>query len=121
MTGRNRGRSVDDVIQTLNAYITGWMNYFAIADIKGHMTAIDEWLRRRLRQLCWKHWKTPKKRYEELRRLGLSDFWAIRAGGTSKGVWRLSASPPLHRTLNNAYWRKRGLKSFLQQYLLRQT
>jgi RNA-directed DNA polymerase len=75
----------------------------------------------RLRQYLWKQWKTPANRYQNLRALGVSEFWAIRAGGTSKGVWRLSASPPLHRALNNVYWQDFGLESFLQRYLLRQT
>jgi len=121
MTRRNQGQSIDDVIQRLNRYIVGWVNYFAIADIKGHMTSIDEWLRRRLRQICWKQWKTPKRRYEELRRLGIPNILSILTAGTSKGVWRLSASPPLHRALSKAYWREQGLKSFLQQYVLLQT
>jgi len=121
MTRRNQGWSIDDVIQTVNRYIIGWMNYFTIADIKGHMRAIDEWLRRRLRQICWKQWKTPKRRYEELHRLGIPNILSILIAGSSKGVWRLSASPPVQRALRNAYWRERGLKSFLQQYNLRQT
>lgn len=121
MTGRNQGRSVDDVIQTVNVYIIGWMNYFAIADIKGHMRRIDEWLRRRLRQICWKQWKTPKRRYEELCRLGIAIPSAILNAGTSKGDWRLAGSPTVQRALSNAYWRECGLKSFLQQYLLRHT
>ncbi len=120
-TGRNQGKSVDTVIESLNAYIVGWVNYYALADALVHMRAVDEWLRRRLRQLRWKQWKTPKKRQEELKRLGVSDFWSIRAGGTSKGEWRLSASPALHRAMNNDYWRGSGLKSFLQQYQLRHT
>lgn len=97
------------------------MNYFALANIKRHMTGIDEWVRRRLRQICWKQWKTSKRRYEELCRLGIPAILARLTAGTSKGVWRLSASPPLQRALSNAYWHERGLKSFLQQYLLRQT
>jgi len=121
MTGRNQGRAIEDIIQTLNRYIVGWINYFAIADIKHHMTAMDEWLRRRLRQICWKQWKTPRRRFEQLRQLGIPEILSILTAGTSKGDWRLSASPPLHRALSNVYWRERGLKSFLQHYLLRQT
>ena len=105
----------------LSPYIVGWVNYYALADGRGHMTRLDERLRRRLRQIRWKQWKTPKNRYENLLALGVSEYWAIRAGGTSKGVWRLSSSPPLHRAMNNAYWRNFGLKSFLQQYDLRHT
>jgi len=119
LTRRNIGRSLEQIRDRLNPVIIGWTNYYVLADARGHMKRFDEHLRRRLRQIVWKQWKTPAKRYRKLRALGVSEFWAIRAGGTSKGCWRLSASPPLHQALNNAFWEQLGLKSFLQHYLLR--
>ena len=71
--------------------------------------------------MTWKKWKTTKNRYKQLKNRGVREFWAIRAGGTSKGVWRISASPPLHKALNNDYLDKAGLVSFLKQYELRRT
>jgi len=121
LTRRNVGRSLEQIRNRLNPVIIGWTNYFALADARGHMQRFDEHLRRRLRQIVWKQWKTPAKRNRNLRALGVSEYWAIRAGGTSKGYWRLSASPPLHKALNNAYWEQLDLKSFLQHYLLRHT
>ena len=121
LTRRSQGRSIEDIRDELNPFIRGWVNYFALADAKGHMQRLDQWVRRRLRQVLWKQWKTPANRYRNLRARGVSEYWAIRAGGTSKGIWRLSASPPLHKALNNAYWRQLGLESFLQCYQLRRT
>ena len=105
----------------LSPYIVGWVNYYALADGRGHMTRLDEWLRRRMRQIHWKQWKTPKNRYANLRRLGVPQYWAKLNAGTSLGVWRLSNSPWIDRALSNAYWRNFGLKSFLQHYDLRHT
>lgn len=121
LTRRNLGQSLEQICDRLNPAIIGWTNYFVLADARKHMQRLDEHLRRRLRQIVWKQWKTPAKRYRKLRVLGVSEFWATRTGGTSKGYWRLSASPPLHKALNNAYWEQLGLRSFLQQYLLRHT
>jgi RNA-directed DNA polymerase len=121
MTRRSQGRSIEEVRDELNPYIRGWVNYFALADAKAHMQRLDEWVRRRLRQVLWKQWKTPANRYRNLRTRGVSEYWAKRAGGTSKGCWCLSASPPLHQALNNAYWRGLGLESFLHRYQLRYT
>lgn len=121
MTRRNQGRAIEEIRDKLNSIIRGWINYFALADAKAHMQRLDEWLRRRLRQILWKQWKTPANRYRNLRTRGVTEYWAVRSGGTSKGVWRLSASPPLHKALNNAYWQELGLESFLQQYQLRHT
>ncbi len=121
LTRRQTGQAIEEVIDRLNRFIPGWVNYFALADAKGHLKRLDEHLRRRLRQILWKQWKTPANRCRNLRALGVSEFWAIRAGGTSKGCWRLSASPPLHRGLNNAFWEQLGLKTFSQHYQLRHT
>jgi hypothetical protein len=121
LTRRNQGRAIEEIRDSLNRYIIGWVNYFALADAKGHMSKLDGHLRRRLRQILWKQWKTTANRRRNLRALGVSEYWAIRTGGTSKGIWRLSASPPLHKALNNAYWQKLGLVSFTQRYQLRHT
>ena len=121
LTRRSQGESWQEVCGKLRRAIVGWVNYYALADGRNHMQQLDEWLRRRMRQLVWKQWKTPKNRYTQLKRRGVSEFWSIRAGGTSKGIWRLSASPPLHAALNNGYLAKAGLVSFLEQYELRRT
>ncbi len=121
LTRRSGGRAIEEVCRALNPLIRGWVNYFALAEAKAHMQELDKWVRRRLRQIVWKQWKTPANRYRNLRQRGVSEYWAIRAGGTSKGTWRLSASPPLHKALGNAYWQQLGLASFLQSYNLRWT
>ena len=121
MTQRHQGRTLESVRDEVNRYLVGWVNYYALADARRHLEEMDQWLRRRLRQMRWKQWKTSANRQRNLRAMGVSDYWAKRAGGTSKGIWRLSNSPPLHHAMDNAYWRRFGLKSFLDQYLLRHT
>ena len=107
--------------ETLNRFIVGWVNYYALADMRGQALRLDKWLRRRLRQIFWKQWKTPRNRHHHLKQLGVSEFRTIRHGGTSKGTWALSKSPALHKALDIAFWEALGLKSFVQQYLLRRT
>jgi RNA-directed DNA polymerase len=121
ITRRNSGRSLEMTRDKLSAYSVGWVNYYALADGRSHMVHLDKWLRRRMRQLRWKQWKTPKNRYANLRILGVPEHWAKLNAGTSLGEWRLSKSPWLHRALSNAYWQDFGLKSFLQHYNLRHT
>ena len=121
LTHRSGGKSLEQLCHTLNPVITGWVNHFAKADMKSHMQRLDEHLRRRLRQVAWKQWKTPANRYRNLHARGVPDFWAIRAAGTSKGCWRLSASPALQHALDGSFWEQLGLQSFLQCYQLRHT
>jgi hypothetical protein len=85
LTRRSQGRSWEEIRDSLRRAVTGWVNYYALADAKQHMTQLDEWLRRRMRQLAWKQWKTPRNRRRNLKARGVSDYWAIRAGGSSRG------------------------------------
>jgi len=121
LTRRSQGRSWEEIRDKLRRSIGGWVNYYALADAKGHMRRLDEWMRRRMRQIAWKQWKTPRNRYKNLRTRGVSEYWSKRAGGGSLGTWRMSKTPPVHQALNNAYWRRVGLVSFLEQYELRHT
>ncbi|MFC5713045.1 maturase, partial [Thalassorhabdus alkalitolerans] len=36
---------------------------------------------------------------------------ALEWGNTRKGYWRIASSPIPHRTLNDHYWQRMGLKS----------
>ena len=121
LTGRNQRKAWVEIRDNLRRAVVGWVNYYALADAQKQMKAMDERLRRRMRQLTWQQWKTAKKRRQGLKARGVSDYWAVRAGGTSLGPWRLSKSPPLHQALSNDYWRRVGLVSFAHQYNLRRT
>lgn len=121
LTRRSQGNAWEEIRDRLRRAITGWVNYYALADARNHMVDLDKWLRRRMRQLAWKAWKKPRTRYKRLKALGVSEYWAIRAGGSSLGSWRMSESPPVHQALSNTYWHRVGLVSFLQLYDLRRT
>lgn len=48
ITNRNKGVSMEYRIERLNQVTTGWVNYFGLADAKGRMKSLDEWIRQRL-------------------------------------------------------------------------
>ncbi len=121
LTRRSQGNAWEEIRDRLRRAVTGWVNYYALADARNHMAELDHWLRRRMRQLAWKAWKKPHTRQQRLRALGVSDYWAQRAGGSSLGPWRMSKSPPMHQALSTTYWHRVGLVSFLEQYDLRHT
>ena len=49
-------------IKKINEVTRGWINYFRIGSMKQKLQSIDEHLRRMLRVIIWKQWKTAKKR-----------------------------------------------------------
>jgi RNA-directed DNA polymerase len=116
LTRRTTGEPLSSLIERVNRLVQGWMSYYRLADTPSLFQELDEWLRHRLRQLVWKRWKRPKTRYRELVARGVPAFSAREAAGSGKGPWRLSASPPVHQALNNAYWRAQGLLSFSDRY-----
>ena len=62
ITARSNGKSVEWRIGKLNQCITGWVNYFSIADMGKTARRIEEWMRRRI-GMCF--WKTMKENQNE--------------------------------------------------------
>lgn len=116
LTSRSRSMTMTERIKNLNKYLVGWLGYFGLAQTKSIFTELDEWLRRRLRQILWKQWKRAATRRRELRRLGLKEQTACEIAGTRKGYWRTAATPQLHTALGLAYWRGQGLVELKERY-----
>ncbi|MCH6269678.1 group II intron reverse transcriptase/maturase, partial [Neobacillus citreus] len=122
LTSRSKPFPLEVRIEMLNRYLTGWCGYFALADTPSKFKEFDEWIRRRLRMCEWKQWKKPKTRVRKLIGLGVPDYKAHEWGNSRKKYWRVACSPILHKTLDNSYWNKRGLKSLYNRYeILRQS
>lgn len=103
-------------IDRLNRFLTGWMGYFRLADAKRRFHGLDEWLRRRMRQIRWKEWKRPRTRFAGLRRQGITPRQAWEWACSRKGYWRLANSGVLSRSLPNAYWEDLGLLTLSRLY-----
>ena len=115
LTQRTRPGKLEDILQNVNEYVMGWIGYFRLADTPSVFVEIDEWLRRRLRQLVWKRWKRGKTRWRELVGLGVPPERA-RLGAVGISPWRMAASPVVSEGLSNAYWREQGLRSIVERY-----
>ena len=115
LTKRTRTGKLEDIVSQINRYVIGWTAYYRLANTPSVYQGLDEWIRRRLRQMLWKRWKRGTTRYRELVRLGVpKERAALGAVGTSP--WRMSRSPVIHEALSNAYWRDAGLESIAERY-----
>jgi RNA-directed DNA polymerase len=103
ITRRNRGHRVQDVIDELRRYVTGWMNYFGISHTYKVVLELDDWLRRRVRLYHWKQWKQPRTRRRNLIKLGADPDTVHMVTRSRKGYWRMSANSIVHRALNNQW------------------
>ena len=116
LTSRSNGWGDERRKESLKQYITGWVNYFKLADIKILLLQVDEWYRRRLRMVIWKHWKRIRTRLRYLIRLGLDKSKAWEFANTRKGFWRTAGSPILNRTITNDRLRQAGYIFFTDYY-----
>jgi len=116
LTRRTQSGLLSEIVEQINSYTRGWIGYFRLADTPSVFQELDEWLRRRLRQLVWKRWKRGKTRWRNLVALGVPPSSAHEVAGSDKATWRIAASPPVQQALSNAYWRAQGLSSIHTRY-----
>jgi RNA-directed DNA polymerase len=114
LTKRNRGSSLVQVVSELRSYLLGWRGYFGFCQTRSVLRDFDSWIHRRLRSYAWKQWKTGKRRFAELRRLGVGKDLAAQTAGSSKRYWHLSRSPALNISLTRAYLIELGLPLLLE-------
>ena len=109
LTGRNSGQSLPAVIREVNQRLGGWIQYFRMAQMKGLMQDIGQWLRRRLR--CWrlKQCKRAHAMARYLMGLGVREDSAWRLALSGKGWWRLADTPQAHRAMSLAWFKDEGL------------
>lgn len=112
LTSRKWSVSMEYRTERLNRYVRGWMGYFRLSQTPRKFSDLDEWFRRRMRQVLWKQWKRPRTRVVNLRRLGIRPDLAYQWGMSSRAYWRIAGSPVLQRALPNQYWVDIGLILF---------
>jgi RNA-directed DNA polymerase len=98
LTSRTWGVSMERRIRDINRFTVGWTAYFKLADTPSVFEELDEWLRRRLRQVRWKEWKRTFTRYRNLTALGAPPHKAREWAAPHGSYWRTAGSPPLQRT-----------------------
>jgi len=112
-----RGRSINDTVKRVSSVLRGLYGYIRLSETQNSYGDIDGRVRRRLRMLIWRHWKTPKNRCKKLILLGIAPVKARQYASTSKGPWRISKTPFLQQALCNEYFAKLGLFSLEAAYL----
>lgn len=116
LTSRKQARPIETILKRIRTYTIGWLGYYAIADMGNHIKRLNEWIRRRIRQIYWKQWKKIKTKHDNLVRLGIDNNKAWEWANSRKGYWRISDSHVLHMSLTNEYLASVGYDDILQRY-----
>lgn len=114
-TSRSSGISMEQRMGKLDQLITGWVNYFHIADMEKVAKELDQWIRRRIRMCYWKQWKKNRTKYENLIKLGVNKYKAWEYANTRKSYWHIAGSYILATTLTNEYLENQGFISITKR------
>ena len=117
LTKRSWSVTMDYRIMRINQVIRGWINYFKMGNMKECLRKIGERLRTRMRIVVWKQWKTGKKHFWGLRKLGAPVWMAKQSAGFGDHYQAVAKTTGLRRCINKGILARRGLLSCLDYYL----
>lgn len=116
ITKKTAPRSLTERITQLKAVQRGWINYFRMASMQSKLSAVDSWVRNRLRNCIWHDWKKPERKRKNLIRLGTPPGQAYAFSRTRKGGWAIAQSPIMVTTVTLKRLQQRGYESLLDYY-----
>ena len=102
-----QSQTSDQLRDNWRAYVRGWWRYYRLAEERRNVLGLEGWIRRHIRSCFWQRWHDWRGRLRKLRRLGLSGH-LLKVAHSSKGAWRIAASPSLQTALSNAVLRRHG-------------
>ena len=112
MTLAGKWTSSTEVVEKVVKYSKGWLAYFGYSQTPTILSRLLSWLRRKLRCVFWRQWKTGRNRYDQLRKLGIGHDFARITAGSNKGQWRMSRSRSVLTALSNAHFYNLGIPHF---------
>ena len=99
---------IERVKKALELKLSGWCNYFGEAIPVTWRNSVDQWIRRRIRQLLWKQWKKPENRRREFcRRLRKAPPDGAVAFSSNR-YWRMSKNRYINMALSNEQLEREG-------------
>lgn len=113
ITRRNQTIQVSKLIKrVLNPLVRGWGNYYGGGDSKTLFEQLDAWIRRRLRMVQMRSWRTGRKLLREMRRRG----WKGELTNIRMTAWRNSKCKHAHYAMPNQWFEEIGLCSLVDIY-----
>lgn len=114
LTKRNRGVKLERIVKELNTVITGWANYFHLANCwLSTIRELDGWIRRKLR--CYRLKQCGRKYtiYKFLRTFDIPVNTSWNVVMYSQGWWKMSDKVAVRNAMNPKWFAQLGLQSLL--------
>lgn len=81
--------------------VQGWVSYFGNAIPVSWLKSVDAWMRRRIRQMYWKQWKTPQNRAKNCQERAPWNKGLPTLACSSNRYWRMSKNHVINDVLSN--------------------
>jgi hypothetical protein len=119
LTPRTWGQSMSACIRRINVYLRGWFGFFRVCSSRVVFETLDGHIRRRLRAILLKHWKTKPTIVKRLVRLGVERETACSTVYPGhRSWWALSHSHTVDNALRNRiFGRRYGLFSLAKRWV----
>lgn len=109
ITRRNGGRNLAQVTKELGVYLTGWKEYFKLAETLTILQTLDGWMHRRLRTVALKQWRRSRPTLRALRARHVPEWLAQKGAGHGRRWWWASTLGALHTALPGSYFERLGV------------
>lgn len=104
-----QSRTSAELLRQWRAWLQGWCSYYRLAQERKSVTRLEGWIRRRIRCCFWLRWHSRQGRWNNLKALGCTAR-QCRTASSTKGAWKIAASPSLQTALSNAVLRRYGFQ-----------
>lgn len=111
---RGRGQNLGRVIENLIPVLRGWVNYFALSEVRNVFDELDSWIRRKLRVLLWLQWKRTYTRAKNLMKRGLDKERALKSAMNGRGAWWNGGQSHMNQAYQAKHFENMGLVSLLK-------
>jgi RNA-directed DNA polymerase len=108
---RGRGRKLQKIIEELKPKLRGWIAYYRLTEVRGVLSELDGWIRRRLRVIIWRQLKRVYTRAKALMKRGLAEERAWRSATNQRGPWWNAGASHMNQAYPASYFRELGLVS----------
>jgi group II intron reverse transcriptase/maturase len=112
LTKRNRGVKFEQIVKELNVMITGWANYFHLANCwLSSIKELDRWIRRKLR--CYRLKQCGRKLtiVKLLQSMGIAKTTSWNIAMYSQGWWAMSNKMAVNKAMGLKWFSQMGLRS----------
>jgi RNA-directed DNA polymerase len=113
---KGRGRSLPKVAGELTTYLRGWVNYFRLSRVKIAFEELDQWIRRKLRLILWRQWKTPRTRAGKMIERGIEKARAFTSAYNGRGPWWNAGASHMNAAVPAKWLHQQGLMSLLAEH-----